>query len=233
MYLKIDTSDLTIIYTCKTNKQIKTTNHMAAAKKSDNTDAVISSAAASLVKATGNIQEAVKLVENLNENAETLTRDIAASKAEIANLADEYTTKYRKAEVDFNLKLAEKKDATVNEYLKSVGKEAVDSVAYKALQTELVTVKQERDAEVKKAVTIENTRLTRDFNSEKALLESQFQTSTVKQVAQIESLQKENAALQKQVEQLFAQIDAERDASIQRAKASAVGTLNVGTPNNR
>jgi hypothetical protein len=207
---------------------------MAAAKtKSDNTDAVISSAAAALVKATANIQEAFKSVDGLTETAETLTRDIAGKKAEIESLTEVYQTKYRQSEVDFNLKLAEKKDVTVNEYLKSVGKEAVESAAYKALQTDLAKAISERDTEVKRAVAIENSRLTRDFNSEKALLESQFQTSTVKQVAQIESLQKENASLTAQVAQLFQQIDAERAAGIERAKASAIGSVNVGTPNNR
>jgi cell division protein FtsB len=207
---------------------------MAAAKtKSDNTDAVISSAAAALVKATANIQEAFKSVDSLTETAENLTRDIAGKKAEIESLTETYQTKYRQSEVDFNLKLAEKKDVTVNEYLKSVGKEAVESAAYKALQTNLATAISERDTEVKRAVAIENSRLTRDFNSEKALLESQFQTSTVKQVAQIESLQKENASLTAQVAQLFKQIDAERAAGIERAKASAIGSVNVGTPNGR
>jgi hypothetical protein len=207
---------------------------MAAAKtKSENTDVVISSAAAALVKATANIQEAFKSVDSLTETAENLTRDIAGKKAEIESLTETYQTKYRQSEVDFNLKLAEKKDATVTEYLKSVGKEAVESAAYKALQSELTKVVADRDAEVERAVAIENSRLTRDFNSEKALLESQFQTSTVKQVAQIESLQKENASLTAQVTQLFKQIDAERAAGIERAKASAIGSVNVGTPNGR
>jgi hypothetical protein len=207
---------------------------MAAAKtKSDNTDVVISFAAAALVKATASIQEAFKSIDGLNETAEALTRDIAAKKAEVASLTEQYQTKYRQAEVDFNLKLAEKKDATVAEYLKSVGKEAVESAAYRALQTDLAKSISERDTEVKRAVAIENSRLTRDFASEKALLESQFQTSTVKQVAQIEALQKENTSLTAQVAQLFKQIDAERAAGIERAKASAIGSVNVGTPNNR
>lgn len=206
---------------------------MAAAKKSDNTDAVISSAAAALVKATANLQEAFKSLDGLNETAETLTRDIAAKKAEVAGLDEQYQIKARQAEVDFNLKLQETKDKTVTEYLKSVGKEAVESAAYKALQTDLAKSISERDAEIKKAVAIENSRLTRDFTSEKALLQSQFETSTVKQVAQIESLQKENASLTAQVTQLFKQIDAERAAGIERAKASAIGSVNVGTPNGR
>jgi flagellar motor protein MotB len=122
---------------------------------------------------------------------------------------------------------------TVNEYLKSVGKEAIESAAYKALQTELVAVKQERDAEVKKAVTIENSRLTRDFASEKALLQSQFETSTAKQLAQIESLTERNGALSNEIAKLFREIEAQRNLTAEVAKAGSVGSINVGTTNNR
>jgi hypothetical protein len=207
---------------------------MATAKtKSDNTDVVISSAAAALIKATASIQEAFKSLDGLNETAETLTRDIAAKKAEIASLDEQYQTKARQAEVDFNLKLQETKDKTVTEYLKSVGKEAVDTSIYRALQNELTKVVAERDAEVKKAVAIENSRLTRDFNSEKALLQSQFETSTAKQLAQIESLTERNGALSNEIAKLFKEIEAQRALTAEVAKAGSVGSINVGTPNNR
>jgi hypothetical protein len=207
---------------------------MATAKtKSDNTDVVISSAAAALIKATASIQEAFKSLDGLNETAETLTRDIASKKAEVASLDEQYQTKARQAEVDFNLKLQETKDKTVTEYLKSVGKEAVDTSIYRALQNELTKVVAERDAEVKKAVAIENSRLTRDFNSEKALLQSQFETSTAKQLAQIESLTERNGALNNEIAKLFKEIEAQRTLTAEVAKAGSVGSINVGTPNNR
>lgn len=206
---------------------------MAAAKKSDNTDVVISSAAAALAKAITNIQEAFKSVDGLNETAETLTRDIAAKKAEISGLTEEYQTKYRQSEIDFNLKLAEKKDATINEYLKSIGKEAVESTQYRHLQNELARAITERNDEVKKAVAIENNRLTKEHAAELALFESQHQTATVKQTAQIEALGKENANLKEQVAMLVQQLNAERSAGIERSKASTIGSVNFPAPNGR
>lgn len=207
---------------------------MAVAKtKSDNTEAVISSAAAALAKATANIQEAFKSLDGLNETAEVLTRDIASKKAEISGLTEEYQTKYRQSEIDFNLKFAEKKDATINEYLKSVGKEAVDTSVYKALQNELTKVVAERDAEVKKAVAIENNRLTREYAAEKSLLISQNETATAKQLAQIESLIERNGALNNEIAKLFREIEAQRSLTAEVAKAGSVGSINVGTPNNR
>lgn len=208
---------------------------MAAAKstKSAQTATTFDQAAASLVKASKEFQSATAALESLVSASELLGYEIAEREAKVQELDGVYATKSRQAEIDFNLSLQETKDKTVTEYLKSVGKEAVESVAYKALQTDLAKSISERDAEIKKAVAIENSRLTRDFTSEKALLQSQFETSTVKQVAQIESLQKENASLTAQVTQLFKQIDAERAAGIERAKASAIGSVNVGTPNGR
>jgi hypothetical protein len=207
---------------------------MAVAKtKSDNTDAVISSAAAALVKATANIQEAFKSVDGLNETAETLTRDIAAKKAEVAGLDEQYQVKARQAEVDFNLKLQEKKSETINAYLKSVGQEAVESSAYKALQSELAAVKQERDAEIKKAVAIEVSRLNREYSAERSLLISQNETATAKQLAQIESLTERNGALSNEIAKLFKEIEAQRTLTAEVAKAGSVGSINVGTPNNR
>lgn len=207
---------------------------MATAKtKSDNTDVVISSAAAALIKATASIQEAFKSLDGLNETAETLTRDIAAKKAEIESLNEQYQTKARQAEVDFNLKLQEKKSETINAYLKSVGQEAVESSVYKALQTELTAVKQERDAEIKKAVAIENGRLTREHTANTNLLISQNETATAKQLAQIESLAERNAALNNEIAKLFREIEAQRALTAEVAKAGSVGSINVGTPNNR
>lgn len=206
---------------------------MAAAKKSENTDVVISNAAAALVKATASIQEAVKSIEGLNETSETLTRDIAAKRAEVSSLDEQYQVKARQAEVDFNLRLQETKDKTITEYLKSVGKEAVDSSQYRHLQSELARVITERNDEVKKAVAIENSRLTRDYNSEKALLQSQFETASAKQLAQIESLTERNGALNNEIAKLFKEIEAQRALTAEVAKASAIGSVNVGTPSSR
>lgn len=206
---------------------------MAAAKKSDNTDVVISSAAAALGKATASIQEAFKSIDGLNETAETLTRDIAAKKAEVAGLDEQYQTKSRQAEVDFNLKLQETKDKTVTDYLKSVGKQAVLTSEFVELQQSYAKAISERDAEVKRAVAIENTRLTRDYNSEKALLQSQFETASAKQLAQIESLTERNSALNNEITKLFKEIEAQRALTAEVAKAGSVGSINVGTPNNR
>ncbi|QIW88561.1 hypothetical protein [Pseudanabaena phage PA-SR01] len=206
---------------------------MAAAKKSENTDVVISNAAAALVKATASIREAFTSVDGLNEIAETLARDIAAKKAEVASLDEQYQTKARQAEVDFNLKLQETKDKTVTEYLKSVGKQAVLTSEFVELQQAYAKAISERDTEIKKAVAIENSRLTRDYNSEKALLQSQFETASAKQLAQIESLTERNSALSNDIAKLFKEIEAQRALTAEVAKAGSVGSINVGTPNNR
>ena len=205
---------------------------MAAAKKSDNTDVVISSAAAALVKATASIQEAFKSVDGLNETAETLTRDIASKKAEVAGLDEQYQIKARQAEVDFNLKLQETKDKTVNEYLKSVGKEAILSTEYREIVANYARSVSERDAEVKKAVAIEQNRLLREYSAEKSLL-IQNETATAKQLAQIESLVERNGALSNEIAKLFREIEAQRALTAEVAKAGSVGSINVGTPNNR
>ena len=202
---------------------------MAAAKKSDNTDVVISSAAAALVKATASIQEAFKSVDGLNETAETLTRDIASKKAEVAGLDEQYQIKARQAEVDFNLKLQETKDKTVNEYLKSVGKEAILSTEYREIVANYARSVSERDAEVKKAVAIEQNRLLREYSAEKSLLISQNETATAKQLAQIESLVERNGALSNEIAKLFREIEAQRALTAEVAKAGSVGSINVGT----
>jgi ABC-type transporter Mla subunit MlaD len=206
---------------------------MAAAKKTNETEQVIGAAAASFNKAATNLQDAIKSIAGLVENSENLSREIAAKQSDIAQLSSDYTVKSRQAEIDFNLALQETKDKTVTEYLKSVGKEAVESAAYKALQTDLAKSISERDTEVKRAVAIENSRLTRDFASEKALLQSQFETSTAKQLAQIESLTERNGALSNEIAKLFKEIEAQRALTAEVAKAGSVGSINVGTPNNR
>jgi hypothetical protein len=206
---------------------------MAAAKKTNETEQVIGAAAASFNKAATNLQDAIKSIAGLVENSENLSREIAAKQSDIAQLSSDYTVKSRQAEIDFNLALQETKDKTVNEYLRSVGKEAVESAAYKALQNELAAVKQERDAEIKKAVSIEQNRLNREYSAERSLLISQNETATAKQLAQIESLVERNGALSNEIAKLFREIEAQRALTAEVAKASAIGNVNFPTPNGR
>ena len=192
------------------------------------TEVIIGQAAGALKKVVGDITAAAALVSDaLVEKAEHLSAQIANREAKIIDLDVEYTEKKRAADVTLDLAIQANADAKATEIITKQGKIAVASTEFEGLKNDLKSLKDKFDSEVKKA---ESAAFASKEKENKAALETQkltFDATKAQMVAELSQKDNQISFLKEQIEFLKENIDSERTASVERAKASAVGTLNV------
>jgi predicted RNase H-like nuclease (RuvC/YqgF family) len=206
---------------------------MAATKPTKKTSAsseiVFGQAAQQINKAVTELSNATNTINQLVSQTEELSLQISNKEAQIAELEVQYTEKARQAEVDFNLNMKANQDRVVADVLRSNGMESISSAELKALRQELETVKANTESEVKKQVAIVTSTLTSKFDNDVRFLQAENKAVAAENASKIGTLAEKNKFLEEQVTKLYTQLDAERAAGIERAKASAVGQITVGT----
>ncbi len=80
---------------------------------------------------------------------------------------------------------------------------------------------------MKKEVATVAATLKSQYENEIKLIHSENKAIAAENAAKIGTLATQNEFLQEQVTKLYAQLDAERSAGIERAKAGSVGSINV------
>lgn len=198
-------------------------------KTSVSSEIVFGQAAQQISKAVSELNNATETVNKLALQGEELSLQISNKEAQIAELETQYTEKSRQAEVEFNLNLKANQDRVVNEVLRNGGMESISTTELKALRQELETVKANTDSEVKKQVAIVTNTLTSKFDNDVRFLQAENKAVAADNASKIGVLAEKNKFLEEQVTKLYTQLDAERAAGIERAKASAVGQITVGT----
>ena len=198
-----------------------------AKKGSVSTELVLGQAAQQITKAVTELNAAVETVRTLTAQAEELTLQVSNKESQISELDVQYTEKARQAEVDFDLNMKANADRVLSEYLRSNGKMAVTTAEWNSLQKELTDVKTNAESETKKAVATATNSLKSQYENDIKLLHSENKAIAAENASKIGVLAEKNKFLEEQVEKLYKQLDAERVASIERAKASSVGSINV------
>lgn len=202
---------------------------MAFQKKASTTsELVLGSAVAELRKVSTAAVSAVSMVEGLAEKAEGLQLEIASKEDRIKALDVEYEEIERQKKVDLELTMKASKEQAAIQIVESQGKIVVVKSEYEAIKEELAQLKanfkEEVRSEVGAAVGIANGKL----DSERKLMAAEYTAKEAGNLATIESLNKQVAAQGAEIERWKDALDKERTASVDRAKASQIGTMNVG-----
>lgn len=191
------------------------------------TETVIGSAAVSLTKAVGEINAAVGAVKGLEERSEELSLQVANKTVQIEELDAQYTEKLRQKDVEFGLQFKENSAKVVGEFLSSNGDVAIAKTELNALRKDLEDTKANSTKEAEKAVAIVANKLKSEHESAIKLLESEHKGANIENTSKISSLETQNKFLESQLAKLYEQLDNERQASIERAKAGSIGAINV------
>jgi hypothetical protein len=197
-------------------------------KASVTTEIVLGQAAQQITKAVAELNSAIESVNELTSKAEDLTLLVANKEEQIAALDTQFTEKERKLNVDLDLSFKASTERVVSEFLRASGKTAIPVAELTALQKELHDTKAGAEADVKRQVAIITSSMKSQHDNEIKLLHSENNTKAAENASKINVLADKNAFLADQNEKLYKQIDAERAASIERAKAGSVGSINVG-----
>lgn len=196
-------------------------------KASVTTEIVLGQAAQQLSKVVAELKSATETISDLASKSEDLTLQVANKEEAIASLDVQYAEKARQADVDLELSMKANTEKVVNEHLSSIGKVSISKTDLVALQKELADTKANADAETKKQVAIVASTLKAQYENEIKLIHSENKSTAAENASQIGVLKEKNTFLEGQVAKMYQQMDAERSASIERAKAGSVGSINV------
>lgn len=199
------------------------------AKKSATTELVLGQAAQNITKAVTELNTAITSVNKLGELVEGLSLQVANKEEAIVALDVQYAEKERQLQVELDVNFKENTDRVVSAYLTEVGKVAILKSDYLSLQKELADTKAGAETETKKQVAIVSSSMKSQHENEIKLIHSENQNKTIENSAKIGALGEKNTFLEQQVTKLYLQLDAERAAGIERAKAGSVGSINVSS----
>ena len=198
-----------------------------AKKASVSTEIVLGQAAQQITKAVAELNNATASVNQLTAKAEELTLLVANKEEAIKALEVEFAEKERQLKVDLDLSFKANTDRVVNEYLSSVNKVAVSASELNTLKSELEEAKSNTEAQIKREVSAVASNSKSQYENEIKLIHSENKAIAAENAAKIGTLATQNKFLEEQVTKLYLQLDAERAAGIERAKAGSVGSINV------
>ena len=197
-------------------------------KESASTELVLGPAAAQITKAVNELNSAVETVNKLASQAEDLTLKVANKESQIAELDTIFAEKARQSEVDFDLNMKANAERVVTNYLGANNKVAISSSDLNALQKELSDTKAGAEAETKRQVAIVSNTLKSQYENEIKLIHSENKSVSAENVSKIVALTEKAKFLEQQLDKAHLQLDAERAAGVERAKASSIGNITVG-----
>ncbi len=197
-------------------------------KASTGTEIVLGQAAQQITKAVLELNNSVKTVNEMALKSEELTLLVANKEQQIAELAIEFEEKKRQLNVELDLSFKADTDTVVNSYLRSTGKEAISATELQSLRNELSETKANADAQTKKELAVVVNTLKSQYENEIKLIHSENKAIFAENASKIGVLAEKNKFLDEQVGKLYLQLDAERNAGIERAKAGSIGSINVG-----
>jgi hypothetical protein len=197
-------------------------------KGNASTEVVLGQAAQQITKAVTELAAATATIGILASQAEELTLQVSNKEDEIAALDVKFTEKERQLTVDLDLSFKANTNKVVTEYLASVNKEAITSSELSSLRSELADVKHSADKTTKEAVGSALATARAQYENDIKLLHSENKAIAAENASKIGVLAEKNKFLDEQVTKLYAQLDAERNAGIERAKAGSVGSINIG-----
>jgi hypothetical protein len=202
-------------------------------KKSATTELVLGQAAQNISKAVSELKTATESVNKLGTLGEELTLLVANKEEAIAALEVQYAEKARQADVDLELSMKANTERVVTSYLNETGKVAIAKNELTALTKELADTKANAEAETKKHVAQVAGTLKAQYENDIRFIQSENKATAAENASKIGTLAQTNKFLEEQVTKLYLQLDAERAAGIERAKAGSVGSINVGSDNRK
>jgi len=205
----------------------KSTTTTKAARTTKTTEIVLGQAAQHINKGVNELKVAAETITKLADQIENLTLEISNKENDIADLDIKFNEMNRAKEIELQMNFKSNSEKVVLDYLLANNKVAVTQEYLSQLQQDLDKTKANAESETKKAVAIVTANLTSKYESDIKLLQSENKAIAADNQAKIGTLDEKNKFLEAQVTKLYAQLDAERAASIERAKAGSVGSINV------
>lgn len=196
------------------------------------TEAIIGAAHVKMQTAVKSLTEASKVFENFDQEIEAKTLKLTNLEAEIESQEEALKRKLEAVDYEVATRYKTNEAQFVNEYARMNDMTLLKTEDHKNLLKENETLKSEQESKIKSEVAKITASLTSDFENKTRIMEAEYRAKEATNTAEINSLKKETEFLRAQNLSWKEQLESERDASIERAKAGQIGTLNVGSGSN-
>jgi hypothetical protein len=193
------------------------------------TEAIIGTAANKLVQATTALANASDEAKKLVVLVEEQTLKATDLEEKIASLEEEYKQKRNSANVELSLAYKADQEQFAREYARANNMQLISTEELNKLASK---AKYEEDV-VKQRISEEVTKVTNMYESDKKIKDAEFASDKATLTSENESLKKNIAFLQDEIKSWKTALDNERAASVERAKASSVGSINVSPAGGR
>lgn len=210
----------------ETVKTAKTAKKPAGNK---NTEIIVGSAAAKLAQGVKFFNEVKDVIPKLEDQIEEKVLKITDLENRIEDLNQDLNNK--KAQNKFELELAYKTDkkALAQQYLNENSLIEISEEEYVDLETKYSTLKAEFDKEVSAATGKLKGILNAEFDNKVKVAELEYRAKEADNVASLKQKDTEIQSLKEQIKSLQKMIEDNRAAEVERAKASSIQNLNVGS----
>lgn len=196
-------------------------------------ESVAGAAALSLGRSLTELKAGLNLFETLTGNLEGLGLQIAQKEEMIKELSTAFVERERQLNVNLQLKMKENGKAAALEILDAEGLIAVGKDSYSFLQAKVLDLESTFDDKVRAERGKAEGILGAQFANKEKLLGAEYGTKEANNLATIAQLQQQITFLKEQSTKWEMALGEERKASIERAKASSIGNINVGTAETR
>lgn len=199
-------------------------------KGNKTTEMVIGTAAGKLSAAIAGMDLAYKQLNDFQSKIDANTLKIVEQEEKMSLLEQDLKNKSAQNKIDLNIQYQNDRKQFIDNYTSENNLEIVEEGTLLNLQTKLQTTIQEVEqsikSEVGKAIGIERSKSASDLR----VAELEHKNALVANQSEITQLQAQNKFLTEQVQSWREQLNSEREAATERAKASSIGNINVGSP---
>ena len=202
---------------------------MATASATAEANKVANANTTKLLKVADDVTKIVEALKHTTNIHDDLSQAIAEKEVQLNQLETQFKEEARRRQVEMDLDFKEREAQKVAQVLAAQGKQAANTVEFNTLVAEFNALKSEFKQKLEEeAGKIRQSEAAKSAAAIKqAQLELQVKEAT--NAAALTSLNDKNSLLQAQVNQLIDQVNAERDARIQEAKARGAAMVTVNS----
>lgn len=190
---------------------------------------VTTKATASLEKITAGVAKAVQELQGVTEVHGSLLEQVAEAQQNLDQIQEDTAIAVRKANVEIDLQVEEHKGQVLDALLAERGLTSIDPDALQDLSDRATRAGYDADAEIRKAVNAALASERQEVALKMAEESKGDAVEAARTAARIESLEAQLLASRREVEGLTKQLDAEREAGVDRAKAAGAMTINTSS----
>lgn len=197
------------------------------------TEVIVGSAAAKLNSAYKSLKDALTEADKLEDKVQESTLKLTDLEQKISETALELNNRIAQNKVELELAYKADKRVLAEQYLSENSLISVSKEEYDNLETKYSNLRADFDKELNAAVGKQKGILNSDYDNKVKMNELEYKAKEAGNMAALQQKDTEINSLKEQIRSLEKMIEANRNAEVERAKASSIGTLNVGTGNGR